>query len=512
MSIMICKAADCSIGPNWVFNNEILTFVRRPDMTEVIASTGFGAYSIWHQRPPWPAIGKWIASTSAESIGKQDLRFKMLWLKPINAIGKSMDAAYQPIYKPGDSALTFSPGPFSVVRQPILDLRGRVHAYELLFRGGLSSDGVSAFNSLLETAGNFSLEKPSELKKLTGKLTAFVRCPMVGLNEQLGSVLPPSLTILEIEPTLEVAPESVSSCRQMKAHGFRFALEDFASEPQDTSLLELADYIKVDFCRTTPEVRRRQLDELRGKPHMMMAKGLHTYCDYQKAREEGFTLFEGFFFLEPVAKRNRRPPVNQMLRLEILRALQRHPLDMSTVSQLVKRDGPLTYQLLRLVNSPLWGMRQNVESIEVALVAVGENAFRRIATLAVASEFNGDQPAELLSMAILRGRICEVMAAKRGLDPFGQYLLGMLSLLPAMQGQPMSEVARTLPLSTDVVEALLGKKCPERAMLAWLEYWERGDWAACDSAAEALSLDQEELSRVYIEAVAWTENALHSST
>jgi c-di-GMP-related signal transduction protein len=49
-------------------------------------------------------------------------------------------------------------------------------------------------------------------------------------------------------------------------------------------------------------------------------------------------------------------------------------------------------------------------------------------------------------------------------------------------------------------------------MLDWLEYWERGDWAACDSAAEALSLDQAELSRVYIEAVAWTENALHSST
>jgi hypothetical protein len=35
-------------------------------------------------------------------------------------------------------------------------------------------------------------------------------------------------------------------------------------------------------------------------------------------------------------------------------------------------------------------MRQNVASIEVALVAVGENSFRRIATLAIASEFNGD--------------------------------------------------------------------------------------------------------------------------
>jgi EAL and modified HD-GYP domain-containing signal transduction protein len=437
-------------------------------------------------------------------------RIKMLWRKPMNVFGRSMAAVIQPILNSGDPASTSTPGLCSVVRQPILDLRGRVHAYELIFRRETSPNGVSTFNDLIETAGSFGLEKPSELKKLTGKLTAFVRCPLEALDERLAQVLPASLMVLEIAPTLEVSPELISSFRQMKALGFRFALEDFGNEPERASLLGLADYITVDFCRTTPEARRRLLDELRGKSHMVLARGVHTHSDHRKAREEGFPLFEGYFFLEPVAIRNRRPPANQMLRLEILKALQRHPLDMSKVSQLVKRDGPLTYQLLRLVNSPLWGMRQSVESIEVALVAVGENAFRRIATLAIASEFNGDQPAELLCMAILRGRICEVMAAELGLDPFAQYLLGMLSLLPAMQGQPMSEVAPTLPLSADVLEALLGKKCRERAVLAWLEHFERGDWAACDAAANADSLNQAELSRVYIEAVAWTESVLHS--
>jgi len=103
-----------------------------------------------------------------------------------------------------------------------------------------------------------------------------------------------------------------------------------------------------------------------------------------------------------------------------------------------------------------------------------------------------------------------VMASQRSLDPFGQYLLGLLSLLPAMQGQPMSEVAPTLPLGDEIREALLGKENPERAMLSWLENCERGDWAACDAAAEADGLDQWELARVYVEAVAWTETALHS--
>jgi c-di-GMP phosphodiesterase len=398
----------------------------------------------------------------------------------------------------------------SIVRQPILDSRGRVYAYELRFRGDLSSDGAEIYKNLLETALSFGLGRPSVLKKLTGKLAAFVRCPREALGEQLAEILPASLTVLQIVPDLEVSAELITSCRQMKALGFRLALDDFKSEMLNNSLVGVADYIKVDFGQTTPEVRRPLLNQLHNKGIAIVAKGIDSHADYRKAMEEGFTLFEGLYFREPGNVRNRRPPVNQMLRLNILKALQHNPMEIPKVSQLVIRDGPITYQLLRLVNSPLWGMRQKVESIEVALVAVGENCFRRIAMLAIAAEFNGDQPAELLCLAILRGRICEVMAAKQGLDTFGQYLLGLLSLLPAMQGQPMSDVARTLPLSDEILEALMGKRNPERAILGWLENYEQGDWAACDAAALADGLEPWDLARVYIDAVDWTEKALLS--
>jgi c-di-GMP-related signal transduction protein len=420
-----------------------------------------------------------------------------------------MSAAVQSIPNSGDSAFTATHRLASVVRQPILDSFGRVHAYELRFRGEPDPDAVGASMNLFETAASFGLEKASELKKLTGKLTAFLRCPMEALSEQLAQVLPASLTVLEICPSSKVSPEVLAICRQMKALGFRFALDDVRAEPQTRSLLEMTDYIKVDFGGTTSEEFRELLKQLCSGSFMLLAKGVNTQEDYRNARDEGLTLFEGYYFCEPVAIRNRRPPVNQMLRLDILKALQKNTMDMHKVSQLVMRDGPIAYQLLRLVNSPVWGMRQKVESIEMALVAVGENSFRRIATLAIAAEFNGDQPPELLCMAMLRGHICEVMASKRGLDPFGQYLLGLFSLLPAMQGQSMSEVTRTLPLSDEILLALMGKLNPERVLLSWLENCERGDWAGCDAAAQANELDQAELSKVYVEGVAWTEAALH---
>jgi len=398
-----------------------------------------------------------------------------------------------------------------VARQPILDLRGRVHAFRLLFREDSEpGESASAGRAMMETAAFHKLNKPSELKRLTGSLVAIVRCAAEALSEELAQVLPPSLTVLEIAPSGEAPPELKATCEKLKALGFRLALGEFTGQSEFDSLLELADYIKVDFGRSRPEERAALLQRLRGKATILLASGLETQKETLKAREEGFTLFEGYWFCQPVMKRNRRPPANQMLRLEILKALQQNPLELVKVSQLVKRDGPLTYQLLRLANSPLWALRQPVESIQAALLAVGDDAFRRIATLAIATEFNGDQPPELLCMAMIRGRFCEVAGTKRGLDPFGQYLLGLLSLLPAMQGQPMSELAPALAVGDEIRAALMGTKNPERVPLGWLESYERGDWAGCDAAAQADGLKQEELVKIYVGAVAWAEAALHS--
>jgi EAL and modified HD-GYP domain-containing signal transduction protein len=114
-------------------------------------------------------------------------------------------------------------------------------------------------------------------------------------------------------------------------------------------------------------------------------------------------------------------------------------------------------------------------------------------------------------MAMMRARFCEVTGAARSLDAFGQYLVGLLSLLPAMQGQPMSEVAPSLPLSPEIREALLGTANRERALLGWLEHFECSDWAGCDAAAEADGLNQDELAKAYRDAITWTETVLYSA-
>ena len=146
-----------------------------------------------------------------------------------------------------------------------------------------------------------------------------------------------------------------------------------------------------------------------------------------------------------------------------------------------------------------------MRSIEGAITVLGEAIFRRVVSLAVLSELNGDQPSSVLHMALVRARFCELAARKFRGDADEQYLLGMLSLLPAMLGVPMEEVVPILPLRGQVCEALAGTMNPERKLLAWLESHEHADWESCDRIVKTYGLDSKLLVECYLEAASWAE-------
>jgi EAL and modified HD-GYP domain-containing signal transduction protein len=191
--------------------------------------------------------------------------------------------------------------------------------------------------------------------------------------------------------------------------------------------------------------------------------------------------------------------------------LRDQSLELQKLTGAVKRDESLTYRLLRIINSPVCAVRQEVSSIRLALLAVGEDTFRRVATLAVTSELNAGQPVEILRMAFVRARFCELGAVMAGMDKAEQYLLGMLSLLPAMMRIPMEELTPHMPLRTEICLALEGKKTREGILLEWLEFYERGEWEECDAIARSRGLNDEELAKCYTNALQWAESALRVS-
>ena len=394
-----------------------------------------------------------------------------------------------------------------MARQPILDRLGHVHAYELFLR----SETRDIFRETSDEATRTMIDNALVfgLNYLTCGQPAFLKCSAASLNERMVDVLPAGMTILNLHESAEPTRELISTCRTLKASGFRIALGSYCWKSGYEPLVELADYIKVDFTELPTSGRRFLQRHAVGVATALVAEKVETQTDYQDACNEDFGLFQGYYFCRPELFKNRKVPANRVSHIKIIQLLHCSPIDLREVSKYVKQDTSLTYRLLRLVNSPMSALRQEVQSIESALLVIGEDMFRRIATLAIASELNSSQSPEILRMAFVRGRFCELAAEQGGLNPAEQYLLGMLSLLPAMLCTPMDELTPSLPLSDPIRTALHGVSNKERTLLDWLEYHERGDWDGCDAIVLAQSLESDRLMKVYAEAVLWAEGALH---
>ena len=400
-----------------------------------------------------------------------------------------------------------------VARQPILNLQGRVHGYELLFRNApetvFNRDGDTAARTMLDNAVIFGLEI------FTNGLPAFVSCTMEAITEKLVHVLSPKMTVLAVPSSLEQNVALVDACRELKERGFRLALDDFNPDTSEWPLAMLADYIRIDIARLSP-VERQQLRGMRLASTAMVAKKVDTQEHYREACREGFTLFQGDYFCHPVLLMKHKIPTSRLFHFEIVKLLHHDPIDVRKVSQLVMRDASLTFRLLRLVNSPVFAIQQEVRSVESAILVIGEASFRRMVTLAVLSELNSERPPEILKMALLRARFCELGGPMFGLDPAEQYLLGLLSLVPAMLCLPMEALIPSLPLRDRICEALQGVMNPERSLLSWLEFHERGDWEACDAIVQACPRGQgqpaaDTLLKFYLQSVAWAEAAVCSA-
>jgi EAL and modified HD-GYP domain-containing signal transduction protein len=390
-----------------------------------------------------------------------------------------------------------------IARQPVLDAKGRLFGYELLFRSGwdnvFSGDGDQATRTMLDNTLLFGVDQ------LSSGLPVFINCTRESLLRDLVLVLNPEQVILEVLETVVPDRAVIHACQKLRAKGYRFALDDFVWKPEIAPLVDLASFIKIDVLACPPVERKRLVRQLEQSPAELVAEKVEAPEDFEVFKREGFSLFQGYYFCRPMQTTLRRIPSNTRTHLELLSIVQQNPIDIRQVSLILRRDVSLTYRLMRLVNSPLYGRRQDIQSIEQALLIVGDTMFRRLVLLGITSEATGPQAAALLRLALHRSRFCELVAEKWRLDPDEQCLFGLMSLLPAMLRVKAEAIARILPMRPSLRDVLLGGASRERGPLNWLENFESGNWEICEALAKQFQIRESELATPYADAIQWAD-------
>jgi EAL and modified HD-GYP domain-containing signal transduction protein len=390
-----------------------------------------------------------------------------------------------------------------VGRQPIFDRTIKVYAYELLYRHAyvnyaeiedqdVASCEVMA-NSLLEIG----------LEAIVGPHKAFCNFSRGFLLQKEDLSFVADRLVVEVLEHVEAEPEVLEAVEEFSQRGHRIALDDFEYRPELRPLVERADIVKLDVMALTMEQVAEQLKILREiKPSLQfVAEKVETNEIFQQCRDMGFDYFQGYFFSKPKIVSGKKLPPARMAMIRLLGELQNPDVSITEVEKIIESDVYLSVKLLRQINSSYYNLINEVTSIRQAIVCIGLNHIRTWACVLMLGGVS-DKPQELLGMALIRAKMCELLAP--GEDSSHQqvfFTVGLFSLLDSILDAPMTHVLNSLPLSEEINCALLEHQGKAGEVLRDVQYYEHGNWEALKNSA----YDRDKMANAYWESVAWVE-------
>ncbi len=391
-----------------------------------------------------------------------------------------------------------------IARQPILDRHQETFGYELLFR----TSWENSFQADREIASRHIIDDSLAygLSSIVADKTAFINCTREVIVQELPVLLPPS-TVLEILEDTVIDGDFVDACGRLRNLGYRLALDDFDFDSRWDPLLPLADFVKVDFRASLAADRKHLLRSVPRDHVRFVAEKVEDEDEFRTALSEGFDLFQGYFFTRPVVL--ARPALEGILhRFDLLNELRQPRLKFSRILDLLKRETSVSYRLLSLANSAAVGARENVTSLQKALLLVGEDRFRKLATTALTVDLCGSQPIETHRVLLQKSRFCENISIYLGLDAELMYIFGMLSVVMPLLGIPLASLASILNYHPGMLSALSASDNLYSEVLRASGALDRGEWDQLAVSSAALGVPADVVAMQYLSARAWADDVL----
>ena len=410
-------------------------------------------------------------------------------------------------------------------RQPILDRKQQLFAYELLFRSGRAESGN--FASFLD--GNQATATvivnaftQFSMADALGPYQGFIKVDHGLLFSDLINALPPHSVVLEILETVPQTPEMLARCEQLCGAGYILAVKERPeSLDQSRPLLKLAEVIKVDISHVEPARLKQLITNLKPLGKTILAEKVESNEQMQLCHALGFDLFQGYYFAHPTVIQGRRLQTSELSLLRLLGLLSQEA-DSSEIEAVFKQEPVLTLNLLRLTNSAGSGMTTRITSLRHAITLLGRRQLLRWLQLLLYSGAPGSAEAvnPLLQLAATRGRLMELLADRApgvgqcGRDLIDQaYMVGILSLMPALVSGSMAEILAHLSVAGPVNEALRDHAGVLGKLLSLVEALEEENASRAEHILHELSgIDAHYANSCLTRALAWANNLGRDAT
>jgi EAL and modified HD-GYP domain-containing signal transduction protein len=195
-------------------------------------------------------------------------------------------------------------------------------------------------------------------------------------------------------------------------------------------------------------------------------------------------------------------PPGKLTVLNLLSKIQDPSIEMAEIEDALAIDPILTYKLLMMINAAAYRHRQKIESLHDAIVMLGLNRLKSWVTILALTDLS-DKPQELMIVATLRAKMCELIArAMQQTDTERFFMAGLLSLLDAFFDRPLEMILNKLPLSGDTQSAILNHTGVIGFVLATTVAYERAEWDHIDwQALEDVNINSNDLKNIYLDSI-----------
>lgn len=402
-------------------------------------------------------------------------------------------------------------------RQPILDRNQQLFAYELLFRSGSRNfaDITCGVQATATVIANAFTELGVEAA--LGDCRGFINVDEAFLFSDLLELLPRHAVVLEILETVQPTPAVIERCIALKAAGFTLALDDVIQlEPAYAELLALVEIVKVDIQALSRVQLMQLVMKLKPMGKQLLAEKVDSREQMEQCLKLGFTLFQGYYFAKPTIISGKKLDHSQISLMKLM-GLLLGDAPTSEIETALKPEPGLTINLLRMTNSVGSGSREKITSLGHAITVLGRRQLQRWLQLLVFAGNANVTSNPLLLLSATRGRLMELLAGELQPGDIGfadqAFMAGIMSLMPALVGQPITDIVAPLGLTANLRDALCAGSGPLGALLRLAESSESGDISGLTVAlGELPGLSPKALNRAQTQALQWSNSIGQEAT
>lgn len=399
-----------------------------------------------------------------------------------------------------------------IATQAILDRDEQIYAYELLFRSPAQLKVAQVFDNvkatsrvLVNTFNTFGLDN------LIGNKIGFVNINEDMLHDAVIDLLPPQKLILEVLEFTAVDEKLLARIHELKERGYHFAIDDLVLDDKLLAnfdpLFPLVDVLKIEVIDMDESSLAAIVKKFKPLNVQLLAEKVEDKAMFERCKELGFDLFQGYYFAKPVLTKKRNIEPSQLSLSKIIAQITKNELP-SVLEHTFKETPTLSTALLRFLNSSAMSFRTEVNSIKHAINLIGSKKLMQwVVLISYASDGKNKKPEDnpLLRQVLLRAKMMECLAMQynKKVSPDEAFMVGLLSLIDVLFDLPLDEAVKSIKLNEQMSLAILEEKGLLGSLLKMNRYIEVKDFLALEKLSEEIGLTSDIINEAQLVSLKW---------